>query len=149
MKIITNNKHATYQYHILEKYEAGIELLGSEVKSLRDGRVNLKDAFCKIENGEIFLYNAHISQYKNASVFNHDPERPRKLLMHKYEILKLDQKVKEKGLTIIPLKMYFNEKGLIKVEIALVKGKKLYDKREDIAKRDLERRIKKSIKYDM
>lgn len=149
MKIITNNKHATYQYHILEKYEAGIELRGSEVKSLREGRINLKDAFCKIENGEIFLYNAHINQYKNASLFNHDPERPRKLLMHKYEILKLDQKVKEKGLTIVPLKMYFNEKGLVKVEIALVKGKKLYDKREDLAKRDLERRIKKSLKYDM
>lgn len=149
MKIITNNKHATYQYHILEKYEAGIELRGSEVKSLREGRINLKDAFCKIENGEIFLYNAHISQYKSASVFNHDPERPRRLLLHKYEILKLEQKVKEKGLTIVPLKMYFNEKGLVKVEIALVKGKKLYDKREDIAKRDLERRIRKSIKYDM
>jgi SsrA-binding protein len=149
MKIITNNKQATYQYHILEKYEAGIELKGSEVKSLREGRVNLKDAFCKIEKGEIFLYNAHISQYKNASLFNHDPERPRRLLMHKYEILKLDQKVKEKGLTIIPLKMYFNEKGLAKVEIALVKGKKLYDKREDIAKKDMERRLRKSIKYDM
>lgn len=149
MKIVASNKQAKFQYHILEKYEAGIELLGSEVKSIRDGRVNLKDAFCKIEKGEIFLYNAHISQYKNASVFNHDPERPRRLLMHKYEILKLDQKIKEKGLTIVPLKMYINNKGFVKVEIALVKGKKLYDKREDIAKRDLERRLRKNLKYDM
>ena len=128
--------------------EAGIELAGSEVKSVRNGKVSFKDSFCKVESYEIFLYNLHISPYENASIFNHDPERPRKLLLHKKEILRLNERVRKEGFTIIPTKIYFNESGLIKVEIAVAKGKKVFDKREDLAKKDLERRMRKTEKYE-
>ena len=147
MKILSNNKKAYHDYFILKEYEAGIELFGSEVKSIKEGRCNLKDGYCKIKNREVFLYNIHVSPYTNASIFNHDPERPRKLLMHKYEILKIHNKIKEEGLTLIPLKLYLKN-GLIKVEIGLAKGKKNYDKRETLAKKDFERKVKKNLKYD-
>ncbi|HAA85548.1 MAG TPA: SsrA-binding protein [Kosmotogaceae bacterium] len=142
MKLIAQNRKARFQFHLLQKMEAGIELRGTEVKALRNGSVSLTEAYCKIDSGEIYLYNANISQYSHGNVWNHDPVRPRKLLLHKNEILRLDQKVKERGLTLVPTRMYFNERGKAKIEIALAKGKKLYDKREDIAKRDLERRLR-------
>lgn len=145
MKIVSTNKKARFQYHLLETFEAGIQLLGTEVKSLRQGSASLSEAFCKFENGELYLINANISQYSHGSHWNHDPLRKRKLLLHKKELLRISQKVREKGLTIIPTKIYFNERGIAKVEIALAKGKRLYDKREDIAKRDLERRLKRKL----
>ncbi len=136
------NKKARFLYHLSDFYEAGLELLGTEVKSLRLGGASLIDAFCKIENGEIFMIDCNISQYSHGNVWNHDPRRKRRLLMHKKEILRLDQKVKEKGLTIVPTRIFFNDKGKAKVEIALARGKRLFDKREDIAKRDVERRMR-------
>ncbi|MBO8167110.1 MAG: SsrA-binding protein SmpB [Kosmotoga sp.] len=145
MKIVSTNKKARFQYHLLETFEAGIQLLGTEVKSLRQGSASLAEAFCKFENGELYLINANISQYSHGSHWNHDPLRKRKLLLHRKELLKIHQKAKEKGLTIIPTKIYFNERGIAKVEIALAKGKRLYDKREDIAKRDMERRLKRKL----
>jgi len=148
MKIVANNKKAFHEYSMSDFMEAGIELTGSEVKSVRNGKVSFKDSFCKVESYEIFLYNLHISPYENASIFNHDPERPRKLLLHKKEILRLNERVRKEGFTIIPTKIYFNESGLIKVEIAVAKGKKVFDKREDLAKKDLERRMRKTEKYE-
>lgn len=148
MKIVANNKKAFHEYSMSDFMEAGIELTGSEVKSVRNGKVSFKDSFCKVENYEIFLYNLHISPYENASIFNHDPERPRRLLLHKKEILRLNERVRKEGFTIIPTKIYFNESGLIKVEIAIAKGKKVFDKREDLAKKDLERRMRKTEKYE-
>ena len=142
---ITNRK-ARHDYQILETYEAGIVLEGTEVKSLRQGRANLKDSFARVEKGEMFLHNLHISPYPNASRFNHDPDRKRKLLLHQWEIRRLLGKTVERGLTLIPLKLYFKGK-VAKVELALCRGKKLYDRRKDIAereaKRDLERRMKR------
>ena len=148
MAITIKNKKARHDYHIIDSFETGIELKGSEVKSLRQGKANLKDSFAKIKNREIFLYNFHISPYENSSVFNHEPERVRKLLMHKTEIRKLDTKLKQGGYTLVPLKVYFNNKGTAKIELALAKGKKLYDKRETAAKKDFERKIKKNIKFE-
>ncbi|MGI6713220.1 MAG: SsrA-binding protein SmpB [Bacillota bacterium] len=145
IKIVTDNRKARHDYEILETYEAGIALQGTEVKSLRAGKANLKDAFARIENGEIFLYNMHISPYEQGNRFNHDPKRTRKLLMHKYEINKLFGAVREKGLTLVPLKVYFS-RGRAKVELALAKGKKLYDKREDLAKKDAKRDMEKALK---
>lgn len=147
MKVVATNKKARFQYHILETYEAGIQLLGTEVKSLRNGSASISEAFCKFEDGELYLINANISQYSHGTHWNHDPLRKRKLLMHKRELLRIAQKVRERGLTLIPTKIYFNDKGIAKVEIALAKGKRLYDKREDIAKRDLERRLKRRVDY--
>ncbi|ABR30118.1 single-stranded DNA-binding protein [Thermosipho melanesiensis] len=146
MKIIATNKKAFSDYIILETYEAGIELRGTEVKSLRESGANFKDSFCRIKNGEVFLLNLNIPQYRNGSLNNHDPERPRRLLLHKKEIHRLLGKVKEQGLTIIPTKIYFNNRGLVKVEIAVAKGKKKYDKREDIKKREINRRIREYLK---
>jgi SsrA-binding protein len=143
--LVTNRK-ARHDYHIEETYEAGIVLTGTEVKSLRDGRGNLKDSYAMINNGEIFLYNMHISAYDQGNRFNHDPTRTRKLLMHKREILRLLGYVKEKGYAIVPLRVYINERGRVKVELALAKGKKLYDKRQDIAKRDAERELRRAFK---
>ncbi len=143
--LITNRK-ARHDYHILETFEAGIALVGTEVKSLREGKGNLKDSFARVENGELFLYNMHISPYEKGNIFNEDPLRTRKLLMHKKEIHRLAGQVKEKGLTLIPLKVYLNERGLIKVELALAKGKALYDKREDIKRRDANREMEKAFK---
>jgi SsrA-binding protein len=145
IQIITQNRKARYSYHILDKWEAGIVLQGTEVKSLRAGKANLKDSYARIESGEIFLYQFHISQYEKASLDNHHPLRKRKLLLHKKEINKLAGRVEEKGLTLIPLKVYFLG-GKAKVEIALAKGKKLYDKRTDIAKRDADRDMEREFK---
>ncbi|QTA37118.1 SsrA-binding protein SmpB [Thermosipho ferrireducens] len=146
MKIIAKNKKAYTDYHLLETYEAGIELKGTEVKSLREAGANFKDSFCRIKNGEIFLLNLNIPPYKSGNIFNHDPERPRKLLLHKKEIHRLMGKVKEQGLTIIPTKIYFNNRNLAKVEIAVAKGKKLYDKREEIKKKEINKRMKEYLK---
>ena len=145
VKYITDNRKARHDYFIHETFEAGIALTGTEVKSLRQGKVNLKDSFCRIENGELLPVGMHISPYEQGNRFNHDPLRTRKLLMHKYEILKLFGKIREKGYTLIPLNLYF-KKGRVKVTVALASGKKLYDKRQALAekeaKRDIERRMK-------
>ena len=138
IKIITENRKARHDYHVEETFEAGIALAGTEVKSLRAGKANLKDSFARIDHGEMFLFNAHISPYEQGNRFNHDPLRTRKLLMHAHEIRKLIGKVQEKGLTLVPLKMYFKN-GKAKVLLALAKGKKLYDKRDDMAARDAKR----------
>ncbi|MBQ4153203.1 MAG: SsrA-binding protein SmpB [Oscillospiraceae bacterium] len=144
-KIITVNRKARHDYFVLETYEAGIELFGTEVKSLRAGTVNLKDSWCNIENGELFLLGTHISPYEKGNIFNRDPLRVRKLLMHKREIMKLYGTIKQDGYSLIPLSMYF-KKSHVKVEVGLCKGKKLYDKREDIAKRDAKREMDRAIK---
>lgn len=145
IKYIAENRKARHDYFIHDTYEAGIALTGTEVKSLRRGRVNVKDSFCRLEGGEVWLKAMHISPYEQGNRFNHDPLRTRKLLLHKYEILKLIGKVKEKGYTLIPLNLYF-KKGRVKVTVALVTGKKLYDKRqasaEKEAKREMDRRLK-------
>lgn len=145
-KIVSDNRQARYLYEILETHETGIVLTGTEVKSIRAGRVNLRDGFAQIRDGEVFLLNAHISPHTSAGqAFNHDPRRTRKLLLHREEINKLIGKVEQKGLTLVPLKMYLKN-GRVKVDLALVRGKKLHDKREDIKarqdKRDMERALK-------
>jgi len=138
-KLISQNKKARHEYEILETMEAGLMLLGSEVKSCRAGAANLQDSYARFQKGELYLLNAHISPYKFANRFNHEPLRKRKLLLHAREIKKLYGRLREKGQTFIPLRLYFNERGKIKVEMALVRGKKLHDRREDIKKRDLKR----------
>ncbi|MFQ5866283.1 MAG: SsrA-binding protein SmpB [bacterium] len=145
-KIITTNRKARHEYEILESMETGIVLLGTEVKSLREGRANLKESFANVRNGELFLYNAHISPYSHGNINNHDPIRTRKLLLHKKQIKKLIGKVQEKGLTLVPLRLYFKN-GKVKVELALAKGKKIYDKRRDIAKRDSERELRRQLRH--
>lgn len=140
MRVVCTNRKARHDYEIVETYEAGIVLKGTEVKALREGRANLKDSYAKIKNGEIFLINAHISPYAYGNLNNHEPERERKLLMHKREIMRLLGKVKERGYTLIPLSLYFNDRNRVKVELALAKGKSAYDKREAIKRRD-EKRI--------
>ncbi len=145
IKIISQNKKARHEYFILETYECGIELFGTEVKSVRNGKVNLADSYAGINKGEVWLKGMNISPFEKGNIFNRDPLRERKLLMHKREILKLSQQLKEQGLSLVPLKVYLKG-SLVKVEIALVKGKKLYDKREDIAKRDAKRNIDRAVK---
>jgi SsrA-binding protein len=145
IKIITTNKKAFHDYQILEKLEAGLVLTGSEVKSLRQGRCNIKDSYARIINGEAWLIGLNISSYADASYHDHEPERRRKLLLHKDEIKRLHRKVQEKGFTLIPLRLYF-KKGVAKVEIGLATGKREYDKRQDIAKRDQERELKRMQK---
>ena len=145
MKLIANNKKAYHDYFILETYEAGIALHGTEVKSLRMGKCSIKEAFIRVENEEVFIYGMHISPYEKGNIFNKDPLRVRKLLLHKYEIRKLLGKTKEKGMTLVPLKVYLKE-SLVKVEIGLAKGKKLYDKRQDIAKKDQQREAQRDFK---
>ena len=147
-KLIANNKKAYHDYFILEKYEAGTELHGTEVKSLRMGKCSIKEAYVKIEEGEVFVYGMHISPYEKGNIFNRDPLRIKKLLLHKSEIRKLLDKVKEERLTIVPLEVYFNN-GRVKVEIGLAKGKKLYDKREDIAKKDQKREAERDFKLGL
>lgn len=144
-KLIANNKKAYHDYFILEKYEAGIVLHGTEVKSLRMGQCSIKEAFIRIENGEMFIYGMHVSPYEKGNIFNKDPLRERKLLMHRYEINKLKGKIQEKGYTLVPLQVYFKG-SLVKVEIGLARGKKLYDKRADIAKKDQRRELEKEFK---
>jgi len=145
-KNITVNRKARHEYSILQTYEAGIVLTGTEVKSLREGKANLVDSYASLDRGEVWLHSAHISEYRHGNINNHDPIRTRKLLLNKSEIRKLIGKVKEKGLTLIPLRLYF-KKGKVKVELALAKGKKIYDKREAIAKRDLQRDQERRFKY--
>lgn len=146
MKLIASNKKAFRDYQVLEKIEAGIELKGSEVKSVRRGRVNLKDSFARIDNTEILLYNTHISPYEEASYLNVEPLRVRKLLLHKNQISKLWQRVSQRGFSLIPLNIYFNDQGLVKLELALCKGKKLYDRREAIKQREEKLRLRKILK---
>ncbi|MCS5696519.1 SsrA-binding protein SmpB [Desulfofundulus thermocisternus] len=148
-KVVAVNRKARHDYHILETYEAGIALTGTEVKSLRAGRANLQDSFARVENAELFLYNMHISPYDQGNRFNHEPKRTRKLLMHKKEILRLLGKSREKGLALIPLKVYFNDRGKAKVELALARGKKVYDKREDMAARDAKREMERALRGKM
>ncbi len=144
-KNITTNRKARHEYHILQTYEAGISLVGSEVKALRQGNANLTDAYATIQNGEVWLVNAYIGIYKQANINNHEPTRKRRLLLHKSEIRKIRKAVEEKGNTLIPLRLYFKN-GKVKVELAVAKGKKTYDKREDIAKRDAQRNLERRIK---
>ena len=145
VKVIAQNRKATHDYYIEETYEAGMVLKGTEIKSIRAGRVNLKDSFARVEDGEVFLYGMHISPYEKGNRFNHDPERTRKLLLHKDEIRKLVGASREKGYALIPLKVYIRN-GFAKVELALAKGKKLYDKREAMAKRDAQREIERAFR---
>ena len=146
MKIVAANKKAHFNYEILERYEAGISLLGSEVKSIREGRVSLKESYAEIRGNEIFLVSCHISPYEAANRFNHDPMRERRLLLHRREINRLTGKVKEKGLTLVPTRVLFNDKGRVKVEIALAKGKRAYQKKEAIKERDLKREMRAELK---
>lgn len=145
MKLVANNKKAYHDYFIEEKYEAGLVLHGTEVKSLRLGKCSIKESFIRIENGEMYIYGMHVSPYEKGNIFNKDPLRVRKLLLHKREIMKLFGKMKEKGYTIVPLQVYFSN-GRAKIEIGLARGKKLYDKREDIAKKDQRREAEKEFK---
>lgn len=145
VKLIAQNKKARHDYFIEQTIEAGIVLSGTEVKSIRLGKVNLKDSYATIRNGEIVLNGMHISPYEQGNIFNKDPVRDRKLLLHKYEIKKLESAVQEKGLTIIPLRLYFN-RGKVKVELGVAKGKKLFDKRANIAERDSKREIERRLK---
>lgn len=146
-KLVANNKKAKHDYFIEEVYEAGIVLTGTEIKSIRAGKVSIKESYAKIENGEMIVYGMNISPYEQGNRFNVDPLRPRKLLLHKQEIRKLIGYTTLKGLTIVPLTVYINEDGRAKMEIAVARGKKLYDKRDDIAKRDAERRMAKAARY--
>jgi len=145
MKLVANNKKAYHDYFIEEKYEAGLVLHGTEVKSLRLGKCSIKESFIKIEKGEVFAYGMHVSPYEKGNIFNKDPLRPKKLLLHKTEIRKLASGIAEKGYTLIPLQVYFKD-GRAKIEIGLAKGKKLYDKRHDIAKKDQKRETEKDLK---
>ncbi len=144
-RLIANNKKAYHDYFIEETYEAGIALHGTEVKSLRMGKCSIKESFVRIENEEVYIYGMHISPYEKGNIFNRDPLRVKKLLLHKSEIRKMKGKIAEKGYTLIPLKVYFN-RSLVKVEIGLAKGKKLYDKRQDIAKKDQRREAERDFK---
>ena len=144
-KLIANNKKAHHDYFIEDKYEAGISLAGTEVKSLRMGRCSVKEAFIRIEKGEVYVYNMHIAAYEKGNIFNKDPLRVRKLLLHKREIRKIEGQIAQKGYTVVPLSVYFSG-SLVKVEIGLAKGKKLYDKRQDIAKKDQRREAERKFK---
>ena len=144
-RLIANNKKARHDYFLEETFEAGVELHGTEVKSLRQGHCSIKEAFIHIENGEVIIYGMHISPYEKGNIFNKDPMRPKRLLMHKKEIMRLLGKIKEKGYTLVPVQVYFKG-SLVKVEIALARGKKLYDKRQDIAKKDARREAERDFK---
>lgn len=146
MKTVAVNKAAFHNYRILETLEAGLSLLGSEVKSVREGRVSLKESYADVKNGEIYLVKCHISPYEAANIFNHEPLRDRKLLLHRREIRRLVGKIQERGLTLVPTKVCLSDKGKIKIELALAKGKREYEKRETLKKRDAEREIRAEIK---
>jgi SsrA-binding protein len=146
MKIVASNKKAYFNYEIIESLEAGIALVGSEVKSIRDGRVSLKDSFAEVKNGEVFLLHMNISPYEQANIFNHDPLREKKLLLHRQEIKRLIGKIREKGYTLVPTKVFLNDKGKVKVEISLAKGKRTYEKKRAIKERDLEREVRAELK---
>ncbi|MCI8407827.1 MAG: SsrA-binding protein SmpB [Lachnospiraceae bacterium] len=144
-KLVANNKKARFDYFIEDTYEAGISLHGTEVKSLRMGKCSIKESFIRIEKGEVYVYNMHISPYEKGNIFNRDPLRIKKLLLHKYEINKISGQIAQKGYTLVPLNVYFKG-GLVKIEIGLARGKKLYDKRQDIAKKDQRREAEKQFK---
>lgn len=146
IKTISKNKKAYFDYFVLSTYEAGVELFGTEVKSIRAGNINLKDSFCSIDEGELYVKHMHISPYEKGNVFNRDPLRDRKLLMHKREIMTLFGKIKQDGLTLIPISVYLNG-SKVKIELGLCKGKKLYDKRETLAKKQSDREINSNLKY--
>jgi len=146
MRLVAKNKKATFNYEILETYEAGIALVGSEVKSIREGRISLKESYAEIKGGEVFLVNCHISPYEASNRFNHDPLREKKLLLHRREIKRLTGKTQEKGLTLVPTKVLISDKGRVKVEIALAKGKRAYQKREAIRERDRDREMQAELK---
>ena len=146
MKVIANNKKARHEYFIDEVYEAGLVLTGTEIKSIRNGKVSIKEAYAKIIDGEVLVLGMNISPYEQGNRFNVDPLRPRKLLLHRREINKLIGKIKVGGVTLIPLRIYLNDRGRAKIEIAVARGKKLYDKRESIAKRDTERKMQRAMK---
>lgn len=145
-KILANNKKARHDFFIENTYEAGIVLTGTEIKSMRMGKLNIKDSYARVEDGEVIIYSMHISPYEKGNIYNVDPTRPRKLLLNKSEIRKLLGYTTQQGLTLIPLKVYLNHKGIAKMELAVAKGKKLYDKRDAIAKRDANRRMEKQMK---
>jgi SsrA-binding protein len=145
-KVITTNRKAHRDYAVLETLESGIELKGSEVKSIRASKINLEDSFARIEGGQVVLYNTHISPYEQASYLNVEPTRPRRLLLHKRQILKLGGQLAQRGLTLVPLKVYFNDRGVAKIELALCKGKKIYDRREDMKKREADMTIRRVMK---
>jgi SsrA-binding protein len=145
-KVVATNRKAYHDYFIEEKLEAGVMLRGTEVKSLRDGRVNLQDSYASVDDGEVFLHHCHISPYSHGNIMNHDPLRARKLLLHRKEINKLIGKTQQKGLTLIPLRIYFSKQGRAKVELALAKGKKQYDRRETIKAREAGREVERAIK---
>ncbi|MDD5044648.1 MAG: SsrA-binding protein SmpB [Candidatus Omnitrophica bacterium] len=145
-KVIATNRKAHRDYVVLETMEAGIELKGGEVKSLRDARINLEDSFARIEDGQVILYNAHISPYQEASYLNVEPTRPRKLLLHAKQIERLAGQLAQKGFTLIPLKAYFSESGFAKIDLAVCKGKKLYDRREDLKRRETDLEMRRAIK---
>ncbi len=146
MRLIAKNKKAFFNYEILETYEAGVTLVGSEVKSIREGRISLKESYAEIKEGEVFLVNCHVSPYEAANRFNHDPLRDRKLLLHRREIKRLTGKIKERGLTLVPTKVLINDKGKVKIELALAKGKRVYQKREVIRERDRDREMQAELK---
>ena len=146
MKIVATNKTAYHNYEILENFEAGISLLGSEVKAIREGRISLKESYAEERHGGIFLVKCHISPYDSASIFNHDPLRVRRLLLHKREIRRLTGKIRERGLTLIPTKIMFNDRGKVKIELGLARGKREYEKRDVLKKRDTDREIRAEIK---
>jgi len=145
-RLIAKNKKAFFNYEILETFEAGIALLGTEVKSVREGRISLKESYAEVKDGEVFLVNCHISPYEAANRFNHDPLRERKLLLHRREIKRLSGKIREKGLTLVPTKVLFNDKGRVKVEVGLAKGKRAYQKRDVIRERDRDREMRAEMK---
>lgn len=145
-KVIAKNRRAFHDYEILETYEAGIELTGTEVRSLRENNCQLTDCFALVRNGEVWLNNVHIAPFSHGNIANHDPDRRRKLLLHRRQIRELERQTREKGMALVPLKMYFNERSLVKVELALARGKKLHDKRASMAERDSKREIERALK---
>ena len=146
IKVVAQNRKARHDYEVLDTYEAGLVLSGTEVKSLRTAKLNLRDSYARVDGDELFLHNVHISPYLAATHFNHDPDRRRKLLLHRREIRKLTDQTQQKGLTLVPMRVYFNARGIAKVELALVRGKREYDKRQDIVRRDAERAIQRALK---
>ncbi len=145
-RTVAVNKHVSHDYEILERFEAGLALHGSEVKSIRDGRISLKESYAEVKNGEVFLVKAHVSPYEAANIFNHEPVRDRKLLLHRREIKRLAGKIQERGLTLVPVRVMITDRGKIKLELALVRGKRQYEKREAIKKRDTDREMRAEIK---
>ena len=146
MKVVATNKTAYHNYEILENFEAGISLVGSEVKAIREGRISLKESYAEVRDGDIVLVKCHISPYEAANIFNHDPLRVRRLLLHKREIRRLTGKIRERGLTLVPTKVLFNDRGKVKIELGLARGKREYEKRDVLKKRDTDREIRAEIK---